>query len=81
VVYYNGLVDIYSVSNGKKIDNFDLMVKSKTISDSCSPIYNVNVIGHSVMISTYDGKLMCYEGRELSFCNKFKGEWVRIGYS
>jgi hypothetical protein len=33
------------------------------------------------MISTYDGRLMCYEGRELSLCNKFANEWVRIGYS
>lgn len=26
----------------------------------CSQIYNVNVIGHSLFISLYNGKLVCY---------------------
>lgn len=30
--------------------------------EGISPTYNVNLIGHSIFMNTYDGRLLCYEG-------------------
>lgn len=60
VAYYSGEIDMYSVVTGKKIDGLDIAEGNKNMREGISPIYNVNVIGHSIFISTYDGKLLCY---------------------
>lgn len=54
---------MYSVVSGKKIDSFNIMERTLQMNEAGIPIYNVNIIGHSVFISLYDGKLMSYEGR------------------
>ena len=30
--------------------------------EGISPTYNVNLIGHSIFMNAYDGRLLCYEG-------------------
>lgn len=62
VVYYNGTVDVYSLSNGKKINSVDISTFQSPNNIQLNHIYNMGVIGHSVFISTFDGSLLCYEG-------------------
>lgn len=63
IIYYTGIIDIYSISSGKKIDTIDITTFTTENNQILNHIYNVNIIGHSVFISTFDGTLLCYEGK------------------
>ena len=71
VAYYPDLVQLFSLTSGKKVAEIRLEGHS---------IMGVHSIGLSVFISMYDGGLFVYEGKEVSRCCRYKGEWVRFRY-
>jgi len=54
---------MYSTVTGKKIDGIDIEQRKAGNDQASSQIYHVNIIGHSLFVSLYNGVLACYEGK------------------